>query len=125
MPNNSWPRYFTLPVARPLPERSPMVARKSWLLPEPDSPTTPRHSPSPMVKLALRTACTSPSGVEKRTSRLLTSKIGWVISAIRGGEGIAQAVADEVEAEQRDRHEGRREDQHPRRGFHLLGAVLD
>src|SRR5579862_5132707 len=124
-PSISSPRYLTLPVARPFVASRPMVARKSWLLPEPDSPTTPRHSPSSMVKLALRTACTSPSGVWKRTSRLVTSKIGWLMSAILRVEGVAQAVADEVEAEQRDCHERSREDQHPWRGLHLVGAVLD
>src|SRR3569832_626599 len=120
-----WSRYFTLPVAVPLPASNLMVVWKSWLLPEPDSPTTPRHSPSSMVKFALRTACTAPSGVEKRTSRLLTSKIGALISAIHRVEGVAQAIADKIEAEQGDRHEGGREDQHPGRGFHLVRAILD
>jgi len=40
-------------------------------------------------------------------------------------EGVAQAVADEVEAEQGDREEGRGEDQQPRRPLHLAGALGD
>src|SRR5919106_1905089 len=40
-------------------------------------------------------------------------------------EGVTQTVADEVEAEQRDREEGRGEDQQPRRAFHLGGALGD
>src|SRR5262249_40971760 len=124
-PSNSSPRYFTLPVARPFAASSPMAARKSWLLPEPDSPTTPRHSASPTVRFSDLTACTSPSGVAKWTSRSLISKIGAVMSAVLGIEGVAQPVADEVEAEQGRRHERAGEDQHPGIAFHLLLAVRD
>ena len=52
----SVPRYFTLPLALPLPASNPKAARNSWLLPEPLSPTTPRHSLSWMVRLASFTA---------------------------------------------------------------------
>src|SRR5579862_1291685 len=124
-PSISSPRYLTLPVARPFVASSPMVARKSWLLPEPDSPTTPRHSASPTVRFSDLTACTSPSGVAKWTSRSLISKIGAAISAILGIEGIAQPIADEVEAEQGHRHERAGEDQHPGITLHLLFAVGD
>src|SRR3546814_4933996 len=40
-------------------------------------------------------------------------------------ERVAQAVADEVEGEQRRRQEDRREDQHPGRELHHLGALGD
>src|SRR3546814_9193771 len=38
-------------------------------------------------------------------------------------ERVAQAVADEVEGEQRRRQEDRREDQHPGRELHHLGDL--
>ena len=43
-----------------------MIERNSWVLPEPDSPTTPRLSPGATAKLTSLTAATSPSGVAKR-----------------------------------------------------------
>src|ERR1700749_3484184 len=124
-PRISSPRYLTLPVAWPFCASSPVAPRNSWLLPEPDSPTTPRHSPAPTVRSSLRTACTSPSGVVKRTSKSLISSIVSAISAILGIEGVAQPIADEIEAEKRYRHERRREYQRPRRGLDLILAVGD
>jgi hypothetical protein len=48
-----------------------------------------------------------------------------LLSPILRVERVAQAVADEVEAEQRDREEDRGENQQPRRAFHLGGALGD
>src|ERR1700722_14628046 len=77
-PRISSPRYLTLPLTLPLAARRPKAARKSWLLPEPDSPTTPRHSLSRMARLAFFTASTVPSAVSKRTFRLVISSSGVI-----------------------------------------------
>ena len=53
----------------PLAANSPMMVRNTWLLPEPDSPTTPTVSLTPTVNDTSLTALTSPSGVSKRVSR--------------------------------------------------------
>ncbi len=50
-----------------------MIDMKIWLLPEPDSPTTPTASPALTVKLTPLTAFTGPSGVVKVVSRFVTS----------------------------------------------------
>jgi hypothetical protein len=48
------------------------------LLPDPDSPTTPRNSPRLSSKLTPLTAWTTPSCVTNRVSRSLTSRTVWV-----------------------------------------------
>src|SRR5918993_3057645 len=53
-----------------------MTERKTCVLPDPLSPTTPTLSPSPIVKLTWSAASTSPSGVAKRVVRSLTSRTG-------------------------------------------------
>ena len=84
---------------------SPMMARKTWLLPEPDSPTMPSVSPGSSAKL---------EAVARRAPRRRASRSGrcrsWtsrapISSAVLRVERVAQAVADEVEAEQRHRQE--------------------
>ena len=50
-----------------------MIARFETLLPEPDSPTTPSVSPRRSENETSETACTTPSGVGKRTVRSRTS----------------------------------------------------
>src|SRR6185437_254749 len=85
----------------------------------------PTHSPSPMSKFRFLTAWTSLSCVSNSTLKSRIWRIGSLMSAILVVERVAQAVTDEVEAEQRDRHEQRREDQHPRCGFHMVLAVGD
>src|SRR5215471_4494202 len=123
MPSSSAPRKRALPVARPFAARSPITLRNAWLLPEPDSPTTPTVSPSAIAKDTSLTALTSPSGVSKRVLRFSTSSSAT--STILGVEGVAQSVADEVEAEQGGGKENGGEHQHPRRGLHLGSAVGD
>ena len=125
-PSSSWLRKITLPVARPFDASRPVAARKSWLLPEPDSPTTPRHSPADTLSEIFFTACTSPSLVAKRTSRSLDleNRRSHGLTVL-GVEGIPEPIADEVEAEQGHRHEQRRENQRPGGGFHLVRAVMD
>src|SRR4051812_21621489 len=96
-----------------------------WLLPEPDSPTIATVSPGVTSILMPLTACSTPSPVRKRTWRSRMERTDWAISAILRIEGVAQAVADEVEGEQ-DRDEGqRRIEQHPAGALDVLGALRD
>src|SRR5689334_807229 len=97
-----------------------------WLLPEPDSPTIATVSPRAMVMLTPRTASTIPSGVLKRTWRSLNSSSGSpATSVVPRIEGVAEAVAEEVEREQRRDEEDRREDEQPRRRLDVGGALGD
>src|SRR5690554_3273104 len=100
------------PEARPFLARRPMMARKAWLLPEPDSPTTASVSPSDSEKFIARTACTSlwcNSNVTDMSSTLRTS----FILAILGVQGVAQPVADIGQAEQQADQHHSGPDQHP------------
>jgi hypothetical protein len=58
-----------------------MIARLVTLLPDPDSPTTPRVSPRRRVNERFETAWTTPSRVLKRTVRLRTSRSIDVLDA--------------------------------------------
>src|SRR3546814_6964668 len=106
-----------------------MIERKICVLPEPDSPATPRVSPAAMRKETSFTACTSPSWVAKRVSSLPTSRMAVMsaipLSPVLGIERVAQAVADEVEGEEGGGQEERREDQHPGGNLHHVGALGD
>src|SRR6202030_2144008 len=129
IPSSSAPRKRALPVARPFAARSPITVRNVWLLPDPDSPTTPTVSPSAIAKDTSLTALTSPSGMVKRVLRFLTSSSATMLnnpcSTVLGVEGVAQPVADEVEAEQGGGEENGGEHQHPGRGLHLGSPVGD
>src|SRR3990172_4152771 len=131
-PRISAPRNLTLPRAGPFAANNPMIDMKIWLLPEPDSPTTPTVSPGPTAKLTSLTALTSPSGVSNTVSSPSTSRVGTTAgasrasaSAILGIEGIAQPVPDEVEAEQRRGEEDGGEHQRPPGGLHRSRALAD
>ena len=65
--SSSVPRKRALPCARPFPASRPSTARNTWLLPAPDSPTTPRHSPRSTASVISRAAVTVPRGVSKVT----------------------------------------------------------
>lgn len=101
-------------------------------LPEPDSPTRARVSPLATLKLMLRTAWTVFSWSWKRMSRFSTVSNGvfmgvssWCVSAVFGVECVAQAVADEVEAEEGGDEEEAGDEELPRGGFHGGCAVLE
>ena len=55
-----------------------MIERKAWVLPEPDSPTTPTAAPCSISKLTSLTAATSPSGVAKRVVRPVTARTALI-----------------------------------------------
>ena len=74
-------------VAEPLmsaPGLSPSIVSALTLLPDPDSPTTPRVFPVSTEKDSPRTACTNPSEVGKLTVRLST--VSSVICDVDGNE---------------------------------------
>ncbi len=80
-PSTSSPWNRIEPPARPLRAKRPMAVMKVWLLPEPLSPTTPRHSPAATQRLTPRTAWTRPSWVAKSTVRSAMDRMGG--SAVR------------------------------------------
>src|SRR6266853_728451 len=95
-------------------------------LPDPDSPTIPSVSPRSMQKDTPSTARTTPLRVWKDVRKSSTSSSATP-SVLRcpDVERIAQAVAEEIQREQRRREYRGRVDQQPRRLLHLLGALLD
>src|SRR5688500_14433092 len=100
-PSRLWPWNASL-LAVTLPGVRPRMARPVCDLPDPDSPTIASFS-RPMAKLTSRTACTSPTGVLNLMFSLSISRIGSpAMSAVPGIKHVAQAVADQVEAEADD-----------------------
>ena len=92
----------------------PWRAIISWLLPEPDSPTMATVSPAFTSRFTPLTASTI--AIEGRERHLdVLERRGWLasISAVLRVKRIAQAVADEVQGEQRGGQEEGREDQQP------------
>ncbi len=68
-----------------------MIERNAWVLPAPDSPTTPTLSPSSMAKLRSLTAATSPSGVANRTERPSTSRTAGMRFRLVSRRGCGRA----------------------------------
>jgi hypothetical protein len=93
---------------------NPSVARNDTDLPDPLSPTTPTASPGATSRSMPRTACTMPFGVRnvtRRSLRLSTPSFICSPSAVElGVEGVAQAVADEVDADRQQHQRTARED---------------
>src|SRR5947209_14526370 len=77
-PTSPRPRYLTDPDTVALPGRSPSTASIVTVLPEPDSPTTPRTFCGSSVRSTPRTADTGPSGVGNVTSRPVISRTGAI-----------------------------------------------
>src|SRR5262245_25150812 len=99
-----------------------MAASRIWLLPDPDSPTMPKTSPRCTSKPTPSTARTQPVSSLNSMVRSRTASSG---SALVGVEGIAQAIGDEVEAEERRGQEGARQQQDPDIGLELRRALVD
>src|SRR3990172_10410663 len=121
--SRSWPWNNTCPSILACRElMSPITVRKVTLLPEPDSPTTPRVSPGLIENETPSTALTRPSSVGKETRRSLTSSRGSGIRghALVGVEGVAEPVAEEVHAERGEQDHQPREPQEPRCGRDLV-----
>src|SRR4051812_2469755 len=107
---------------------SPITVRNDTLLPEPDSPTTPRVSPRATEKETPSTAFTRPSSVGKLTCRSVTSRscsgMGWsprlgLRALLLRVERVAQTVTEEVHTEHDDEDGEAREPHQPRRHEHL------
>src|SRR5215813_9150813 len=114
---SSAPAKRALPaVTRPARGRMPSNASDVTLLPQPDSPTIPSVSPGAMSNEMPLTACTVPRRVSKRTCRSSTPRRGSLSTRAQLGiERLAQAVADQVEAEHGDDDGEARDDGEERR----------
>src|SRR5436190_5679604 len=94
----------------------PSSASVETLLPEPDSPTIPSVSPGKRSYETPSTAWTMPSSVLNSTTRSLIERTGsGTHSPLGRVERIAEAVADEVDAEDDDDDRQAREDRQPPR----------
>src|SRR3954454_14981925 len=111
-PTRRSPRFFSLNRSRPWNIAVPLTTRPGgWgirpssasvetLLPEPDSPTMPSVSPGKRSYETPSTAWTIPSSVLNSTTRSLIERTGsGTHSPLGRVERIAEAVADEVHAE--------------------------
>src|SRR5215831_16852600 len=119
---SSVPRKRALPFAA----SRPSGARNTWLLPAPDSPTTPRHSPGATERAMSCAATMRPRGVSNATVRCESSSTAppWA-SGAAGIEGIAQSVTEKIQAAEQQHETGRGHEQHPGRRFHLRRAEED
>src|SRR5919197_1177914 len=147
----SWRR--SRPSKRAEPERTrpargsrPRRASAVTLLPQPDSPTIPSVSPGPISNEIPLTACTVPPPVQKWTRRSSTLSNGSLRTAARRPapaeepedlplpepahaaaelrvERLAQAVADQVEAEDGDHDRDPRDDGEERRRLEVVVHV--
>src|SRR6266511_3644016 len=86
----------------PLRASKPSTASDVTLLPQPDSPTMPSVSPRAMSNEMPLTAYTVPRRVENSTRRSSTLRSDSLAATKLRVERLAQAVADEVEPEDRD-----------------------
>src|ERR1035437_4455402 len=92
--------------------RRRMTARFVTLLPLPDSPTRPSVSPSSRSKETPFTAWTVPSWVRNRTIRSRTDRRATPLPLQARVESLAQAVAQEIEADgAEDDNRAREEDE--------------
>ena len=83
------------PSTLPLAAVRPIAASTVWLLPEPLSPTRPRHSPGATLNDSFFTASTSPSCVWKDTERSRTSRMGFAPTGA-DAEGVAVVGVDKL-----------------------------
>src|SRR3954462_10714590 len=93
----------------------PMTASMVTLLPEPDSPTTPKSSPLSTVRSMPSTARNGPRWVWNSTERLrISSNAMAPPSALQlRVERVAQPVAEQVEGEHRHQDREAREGDDP------------
>src|SRR4030043_1976990 len=71
------------------------------VLPQPDSPTSPKVSPASIVKLTSSTALRTPPRTSKYVLRLRTSRRELAVMALIPQprvQGVTQAIAEEVKA---------------------------
>src|SRR5690349_13849343 len=85
------------------------------LLPEPDSPTMPRTSPSSSDRLMPSTACITPFCEGNSTERFsISNKAIRNLSALQlGVERVAQSVSEQIEGQHSDQNCEAGEGDHP------------
>jgi len=90
----------------------PRMEKPVTVLPEPDSPTSPRISPGATSKSTPSTARATPSLVKKWVRRLRTWSPALAHLRFRGFSNVAQLVARQVDADDGDgqRHSGKEAD---------------
>src|SRR5262249_49533293 len=97
-------------------------------LPQPDSPTMPRNSPAPTVKLTPSTARTAPASVRYSTARSVTSSRGSATlppqRPQRGIPDLVEGVVQECEAGPHQGHGGPRRQRPPRVAGFERGRLL-
>src|SRR3954447_9270403 len=104
------------PTTFPGGSSSPRIENPVIDLPEPDSPTRPRISPRPTSKLTPSTAFTTPCLVSKWVSRFSTARVAPLMAASPlepRVQHLAQAVADDVDAEHQQEEQKPRIDADP------------
>src|SRR5215510_8625746 len=93
--------------------RMPRIARASVVLPQPLSPTSPTTSPGPMSRLMPSSTWATPPSVTKSTRRPRTESSSAIARGTAAAQprvqDVAQAVAQQIEAHDRE------EDGHARR----------
>src|SRR5262245_29260037 len=116
---------------RPARSRMRITAYEVTDLPEPDSPTMPTVSPLAIVRSTCCTAVTMPRRVVNSTVRSRTSRSGIAVIAAPSSpplrvDDVAQAIAEQVEAEHGDHQcEAREESDPPFAGHHECRAFGD
>src|SRR5262245_35173109 len=95
-----------------------MRARKACVLPAPDSPMTPRQRPAPSSKETSSTAVFPPYATPSPSTDSSAS-----LTAV--SQSPSQRISQCVECRQQRDQQARRRQQHPRRGFHFLRALVD
>src|SRR5215468_8191801 len=85
---------------RALLAKMPRIALASVVLPQPDSPTSPKISPGRIVKLTPSSTLATPCSVANETCRFSTSRRLWLENCTANPwiKDIAQPVAEKVEA---------------------------
>src|SRR5262249_57169079 len=90
----------------------PIAASMVTLLPDPDSPTTPRICPSSSSNPTSSTAWSMPLAVGNRTLKLRISSSAMTSLLESGIERIAQSIAEQIAGQHRheDHEPGQRDD---------------
>src|SRR6185312_15643888 len=121
------------PESRAAAGSRPITARKAWLLPAPDSPTTPRHSPGATVRFKSRTAYCSPAAAAyatlsdsmERTGIARALPVPGAPASAARIERVTQCISEQIETEQEQREQARGTCEQPGCRAHLRGAVAN
>src|SRR5262245_22007047 len=113
-PTRSRPLNRILPPAiRPGGSTRPRTEKPVTDLPEPDSPTRPRMRPLSTVNETPSTALSVPARVSNQVRRSSTARVVLTLLLQAGIEDLAQLVADQVDADDRDQQRDAGEEADP------------